>query len=200
MTPDTTTDGKVFGKGRPRDGAIDVAVLAAARELLVELGYARLTVSAVAERAGTTKTAIYRRWSGKQDLVHDATFSGMTVLSASTGHVADDLEVMVNRAREVFNSPVTRAALPGLVTDMAADPELHRRVLEGFASVFAAFRDRLVAAVDTGEVRAGTDPDRVVEIMGGAAMLRALLLPTLELDKDWGAGILAVIEHGALAD
>ena len=129
-----------------------------------------------------------------------ATFSGMTVLSASTGHVADDLEVMVNRAREVFNSPVTRAALPGLVTDMAADPELHRRVLEGFASVFAAFRERLVAAVDKGEVRAGTDPDRVVEMMGGAAMLRALLLPDVELDNDWGAGILAILEHGVLVD
>ena len=83
---------------------------------------------------------------------------------------------------------------------MAADPELHRRVIEGFASVFAAFRDRLVAAVDTGEVRAGTDPDRVVEMMGGAAMLRALLLPDVELDNDWGAGLLAVLEYGVLVD
>ncbi|GAB34898.1 TetR/AcrR family transcriptional regulator [Gordonia otitidis] len=200
MESDVTTVGKVFGKGRPRDGAIDVAVLAAARELLVELGYARLTVAAVADRAGTTKTALYRRWSGKQDLVHDATFADMTALSAPTGHTDDDLVVMVARVRELFNSPVTRAALPGLVTDMAADPEVHRRVIAGFAGVFAAFRERLVAAVADGEVRAGTDPDRVIEMMGGAAMLRALLFPGEPLDEEWGSEILAVLEHGTLAD
>ena len=40
----------------------------------------------------------------------------------------------------------------------------------------------------------------VVEMMGGAAMLRALLLPDVELDNDWGAGILAILEHGVLVD
>ena len=31
-------------------------------------------MAAVAERAGTTKTALYRRWSSKAELVHEAAF------------------------------------------------------------------------------------------------------------------------------
>ena len=56
------------GSGRPRDGRIDAAVIAATRELLLETGYPGLTLSAVAVRAGTTTAAIYRRWSGKTQL------------------------------------------------------------------------------------------------------------------------------------
>src|SRR3954462_10703730 len=60
--------------GRPRDRRIDRAVLAATADLLVDVGYADLTVAAVAERARTTKPAIYRRWRSKAHLVHEAAF------------------------------------------------------------------------------------------------------------------------------
>ena len=40
----------------------------------MEIGYSNLTMAAVAERAGTTKTALYRRWSSKAELVHEAAF------------------------------------------------------------------------------------------------------------------------------
>ncbi|MEZ5265703.1 MAG: helix-turn-helix domain-containing protein [Acidimicrobiales bacterium] len=56
------------GPGRPRDRTIDDAVLAAARELLAAVGYEALSMSAVAEAAGTTRQALYRRWSSKADL------------------------------------------------------------------------------------------------------------------------------------
>ena len=45
--------------GRPRDPRIDEAVLRAAADLVVEVGYADLTIAAIAERAGTSKPAIY---------------------------------------------------------------------------------------------------------------------------------------------
>ncbi|WP_141631619.1 helix-turn-helix domain-containing protein, partial [Mycobacterium avium] len=48
--------------GRPRDPRIDAAVLRATVELLAETGYPGLLVSAIAQRAGTSKPAIYRRW------------------------------------------------------------------------------------------------------------------------------------------
>ena len=58
------------GAGRPRDPRIDAAILAATAELLVTIGYSNLSLAAVAERAGTTKSALYRRWSSKAELVH----------------------------------------------------------------------------------------------------------------------------------
>ena len=53
----TPTTGPRRG-GRPRDRSLADAVRAAAAELLVERGYRRVTMEALAERAGTTKTAI----------------------------------------------------------------------------------------------------------------------------------------------
>ena len=58
MKAGPTAVDKGSGAGRPRDPRIDAAILAAAAELLVEIGYANLTMAAVAERAGTTKTAL----------------------------------------------------------------------------------------------------------------------------------------------
>ena len=60
--------------GRPRQSHIDVAALDATRDLLVELGYSRTTVQRIAERAGVSLTAIYRRWPSKLELVTDAVF------------------------------------------------------------------------------------------------------------------------------
>jgi AcrR family transcriptional regulator len=185
--------------GRPRDARIDSAVLAAAAEMLVDVGYRKLTMAAIAERAGTTKTALYRRWSGKAELVHDVAFSRMTRLPPSSGEVADDIRTLVDSARELFASPVTRAALPGLISDMAADPELAVRVHAGFAEVFGALRERLVVAVERGEVHPDVDPDRLIEAVGGAAMLHALLLVDGQrFDATWAAQLSALVVHGVV--
>ncbi|WP_376707719.1 helix-turn-helix domain-containing protein [Nocardioides alcanivorans] len=71
----------VAPSGRPRDRRIDTAVLEAAAELLVERGYARVTLGAIAQRAGTTTPAIYRRWPSKAHLVHEVAIpQGFTAL------------------------------------------------------------------------------------------------------------------------
>src|SRR5438552_16672378 len=61
-------------RGRPRDRAIDDAALRAARELLVEVGWDRLSMVAIAERAGVGRPALYRRWPSKTHLVFEAVF------------------------------------------------------------------------------------------------------------------------------
>src|SRR3954465_7660901 len=90
---------------RPGDPRIAAAILAATADLLVEIGYANLTMAAVAERAGTTKTALYRRWSGKAELIHEAAFpAAPTALSAPEGDIGGDVVAMVAAARDVFTS------------------------------------------------------------------------------------------------
>ncbi|MGC4935235.1 TetR/AcrR family transcriptional regulator [Gordonia sp. DT30] len=184
--------------GRPRDGGIDTAVIGAVRALLVEAGYAGVTVASVAQRAGTTKTAIYRRWESKPHLIHDATFGRFTTLVPQTGPLAADLAQMVDEVCEVFGSPVTRAALPGLIADMAADPVVHQRVLDGFANVFGGVAQRLEAARTRGEIRDGVDPAILIEMLGGAAILHTLTYG--RLDDGWGARILALLEAAVVGD
>lgn len=54
--------------GRARDQQIDVRVLAAAKRHLARHGYDAMSVAAVAQEAGTTRQALYRRWPTKAEL------------------------------------------------------------------------------------------------------------------------------------
>ncbi len=155
MKADPTTVDKTPSAGRPRDSRIDAAILRATADLLVQIGYSNLTMAAVAERAGTTKTALYRRWSSKAELVHEAAFpTAPTALVTPEGSIASDVHAMVEAARDVFTSPLVRAALPGLIADMAADAELNTRVMRRFAGLFDAVRARLASAVEGGRMHA----------------------------------------------
>jgi len=197
MKADPSSIDKVGAAGRPRDPRIDAAILRATAELLVEIGYANLTLAAVAERAGTSKTALYRRWSSKAELVHEAAFpAAPTALVAPAGDIAADVRAMLAAARDVFTSPVVRAALPGLIADMSADAALNARVMARFTGLFALVRDRLIDAVHCREVHPDIDPDRLIEVIGGATMLRLLLRPDEDLDDGWVEQTAAIIVHG----
>lgn len=67
-----TTEERTAAVGRPRDAAIDAAVLEATLRLLARDGFTGLSLAAVAVEAGTTRPAIYRRWPDKETLVVDA--------------------------------------------------------------------------------------------------------------------------------
>ncbi|ORW41783.1 hypothetical protein AWB90_21200 [Mycobacterium paraense] len=66
------------GKGRGASRA--AAILDATLQLLGEVGYDQLTIDAVAARARSSKTTIYRRWPDKSSLVCAA------LISASVRH------------------------------------------------------------------------------------------------------------------
>jgi len=173
--------------GRPRDPRIDRAVLAATAALVTKVGYADLTVAAIAAQAGTTKPAIYRRWPSKAHLVHEAVFpSGEPTSLPQTGSVADDVREMLRRTAAVWSEPAARAALPGLMGEIAADPTLHAALLERFAEgVWGALHARLVEATARGEVRAGVDPAALIETIAGATLMALLIRAGDHLDDDW---------------
>jgi AcrR family transcriptional regulator len=53
-----------------------VELFGVVRELLLEVGYERLTLDAVAARARTSKATLYRQWGGKSGLVMAALSQG----------------------------------------------------------------------------------------------------------------------------
>lgn len=172
--------------GRPRDPRIDAAVLRATVELLAESGYPGLLVSAIAERAGTSKPAIYRRWPSKAHLVHEAVFPiGAGTAIPDTGSTADGLREMVRRTMVFLTTPSARAALPGLIGEMAADPSLHSALLERFAGVIGGgLADWLAAAAARGEVRPEVTAAELAETIAGITLVALLTRPT-ELDDAW---------------
>lgn len=200
MKADRTPVDKPSAAGRPRDPRIDAAILRATTDLLVEIGYSNLTMASVADRAGTTKTALYRRWSSKAELVHEAAFpAAPSAIEAPPGDFRADVRAMIAAARDVFTSPVVRAALPGLLADMTADAELNTRVMDRFTDVFSAVRTRLDDALRRGDAQQGIDPQRLIEVIGGATMLRLLLWPDKELDDEWVDQTTAIVAHGVIA-
>lgn len=197
MKPGPSLDDKTTPAGRPRDPRIDAAILRATADLLVEIGYSNLTMAAVAERACTTKTALYRRWSSKAELVHEAAFpAAPTAIENPPGDIGADVRAMVAATRDVFTSPVVRAALPGLIADMATDADLNVRIMDRFTGVFSAVRTRVADAVRRGAANPDVDPDRLVEVIGGATLLRMLLSPGRPLGDDWVEQTTAIIAHG----
>jgi AcrR family transcriptional regulator len=186
--------------GRPRDKRIDGAVLRATVELLGETGYADLSVDAIARRAGTSKPAIYRRWPGKAHLVHEAVFPiGDTTELPDTGSLAGDVREMVRRTVAVLTTPAARAALPGLVGEMAADLTLHAALLERFGEILSrGLSERLENAVARGEARPDVTAADLVEAIAGITLL-ALLTRSEALDDAWERRTAALITRGITA-
>lgn len=58
--------------GRPRDPHIQQAILQAAADLVLEVGFKSLSMDAIAARANVGRMSIYRRWPNKAAIVMDA--------------------------------------------------------------------------------------------------------------------------------
>ncbi|MGE2834691.1 TetR-like C-terminal domain-containing protein [Mycobacterium sp. SMC-4] len=179
MTADQRADGKA--PGRPRDSRIDAAIIAATRELIMQTGYSALSLSAIAAHAGTTTAAIYRRWSGKVHLVHEAVLPDETIpIPEDTGDIRDDIRALVATTRAMFDRPEVRVALPGLIADTVADPELHRTMITRLAGNLADFETRF------GQQRRGGDAlPMLAEVVAGSAIFRILLRSDAALDDAW---------------
>lgn len=157
-------------RGRPRDPRSHEAIIGATAELVVEVGYAATSIGAVAARAGVGKDTIYRRWSGKPELVFEAVFTTTDdTPPPDTGTLVGDLTVLLQGLIDEFRAPAAAAALPGLLADFAADPALQARIRGDF---LAPSKERLLVvferAVRRGEIAAQTPVDLVLDTLAGA--------------------------------
>jgi AcrR family transcriptional regulator len=163
--------------GRPRDRKVDHAIADATRELLAERGYAKLTVDAVAARAGVGKAAIYRRFATKQEMIFAAAVHDMEEQPPpDSGSLQGDLAAIC----ETIASQLTAAppdVLHGLLADIHGDTSLGAR----FAGTFIV-RERMVIdtvldrAVARGELTARPDAGLVHALLLGPIFYWILIL------------------------
>jgi len=165
-------------QGRPRDPAINDAILNAARQLLTEVGYPRLTMEGVAARAGVQKPTLYLRYPTKPALVFAAAFGKTAAIAdPETGSLVDDLTIAYQWLIDELTAPEARAALPGLMADMATDPDgaqLVRSLV--IAPEYGRVRDRLERAIHHGEIRADADLELAIDALIGTALVRSAIL------------------------
>jgi AcrR family transcriptional regulator len=152
-------------RGRPFDASRDVALRDAALELLAEIGYDRLTTDSVAARAHASKTTIYRRWSGKAELIVDALNcrKGSPAVP-DTGTLQGDL-LAIARSATSTDSQFDAQLMLGLITALARDAELRQVFRERLIDPLrAGIRQVFEQAMARGEVAKDRNLDLLVSL------------------------------------
>ena len=156
------------------------AILAAARELLAELGFRKLTIEAVAARAGVGKQTIYRWWPSKGAVVFDAMLAEIArpdgdLSLPDTGSLAADLRLVIRATVAELADPAFDVPGRALTIEIQSDPELAREYRERLLGPnLAAMRERLRSAQAAGQVAEGADLDVGVELVFGPIYYRWL--------------------------
>ncbi|WP_408896264.1 TetR/AcrR family transcriptional regulator [Nocardioides sp. R1-1] len=172
---------------RPRvEGDREQEILDAALAVLVEVGYDRLTMDAVAAQAKASKATLYRKWEGKAALVIDALMSEKTPLQAppDTGSLREDLLSMFCGTGGLTDRHQT-SLLGSVVTAIGRDPQFAAAFRERFiAPKVAVGREVYERARQRGELREDLDLDILTAALPGIVLHRMFLLgeqPTPDL-------------------
>lgn len=146
-------------RGRPRDEAIDAAILDATIEELIAHGFSALSMEAVASRAGVAKTTLYRRWSSTKELAIAAmcTFQ-QRVAPPPEGSVRDQLVHLVDGMRRTWNDPRYAAIMRRITGDAVTNPEAYKQGRDRIIAPHLRMLDAtLRRGVDEGVIRSDVD-------------------------------------------
>lgn len=141
--------------GRRRGKVLEEAIRDAVVELVIELGTTGVTMEAVAERAGTSKPVLYRRWPDRAALLRETLvpLAKDAIPEADTGSYRDDMLAVLRGWSEFFSSP-QGAIATAIVGAMPHDPELATAFRDGvIAWRKEAMAEMLSRAIARGEVR-----------------------------------------------
>jgi AcrR family transcriptional regulator len=167
-------------RSRPRvEGDREDQILAAALQLMCDVGYDRLTMDAVATAAHASKATLYRRWTTKADLVVDAVSRAKACPEPSrcdTGSLRGDLLTMATGAGGLTDE-VPMGVMAGLVTALHREPDLARAFQERFIGPRSALsREVFVRARARGEVRDDADLDLLTELLPAVVIHHVFVL------------------------
>ncbi len=163
-------------RGRPRSAEAQAAILAAARAILLADGLGRLTIEAVAARAGVGKPTIYRNWKNAQELAMAAFLAepagedGTSPFGSARRRLHDQLEALITQFATVRGRQIT-------LTLASADQD---------SELGKAFRNRIIlksreegraiiaAGIASGEFAPPRDIEALLDMIYGPVFYRLL--------------------------
>ena len=163
--------------GPRRDEAARVAVLHAADDLLVEHGFAALSVEAIARRAGVAKQTIYRWWPSKVEILLDTLIEDsakhlpVPVEEPTVAAVRDYLRAFAHFLTQNPAGKVLLALLAQAQHDPATARRLHERYLDPRR---AQESDMIRSAVAAGRLAPPLGAEATVDALIGTLVYRAL--------------------------
>ncbi|MEM9487835.1 MAG: TetR/AcrR family transcriptional regulator [Myxococcota bacterium] len=173
-TPKTERAGR-RGAGRPRSEQSRRAILNATLALLESDGYRKLTVEAIAARAGVGKQTIYRWWRRKADVVLEAwtDAAAKRIPEPDTGELAGDLALFVGETcrRAEQSAPL----LCALMAEAQLDEDFSDRFGHAFIAVRRAVVRRILErGVQRGELAEQADLELLIDLVYGPMWYRLL--------------------------
>ncbi|MFI5960047.1 TetR-like C-terminal domain-containing protein [Cryptosporangium sp. NPDC051539] len=157
-----------------RTARVRAAVLRAAEDALIGVGFAGLDLADVARRAVVGKTTVYRRWGTVPALVADllTEMASSSVGRADTGSLAGDLRANAALVQGTLaddrQGRLFRAILAAALTDEGTAAALRQ-----FYEVrVAEWAPCVEAAVRRGELPADTDPGEVIRAVSAPLYYR----------------------------
>jgi AcrR family transcriptional regulator len=192
---------------RPAAGAavlqedVTAAIRLAVFAELAERGFAALSMESVARRAGVGKTALYRRWSNKQQMIGELVSEVATqeLDMPDTGTLREDVSGFLRAMAEVLADPVVGAIVPDLLGEANRNPDLAETLLR---TVRDPRRQRAAAVIhrgiERGELSPTIDVELALDLLAGPLYWRTAIirspLSTSQLDQLCEA-VLAALTH-----
>jgi AcrR family transcriptional regulator len=126
--------------GRPRSDAARMAVLHAVDDMLVDEGYAAMTMKGIAARAGVGKQTVYRWWTSKAEILLEAvTLDAATELAIDPAPTsAEDLDDFLTSVIGFLTASQAGAAYRALVGEAQHDAKVAALIERSDALVLAA--------------------------------------------------------------
>jgi AcrR family transcriptional regulator len=165
------------GPGRKRSEESRLAILAAAWELVGELGFGALTIEGISARSGTGKQTVYRWWPSKADVLLDAlaTQADLHIPIPDDGSYTADLLGFLTASYQLGRDPRVVHVLRVLMAQAQIDDDFGDRFRESF---LRRRRDALAVVVDRararGDLPANPPPDLVADVIFGVIWYRVL--------------------------
>ncbi|MNW44562.1 Bacterial regulatory protein, tetR family [compost metagenome] len=109
---------------RRRGTELEAAIIQAAWDELMEVGFHSLTIEGVAARAQTSKPVIYRRWPNREELVLAAIVHHLPAVSEElpdTGNLRSDLLLVLNQLNDMLHQ-IGRKTIHGLMSVLSDIP------------------------------------------------------------------------------
>lgn len=169
MTTDQTEQTAAYAavRHRRRGAELEDALLTAAWEELAEVGFAKLTMESVADRAKTGIAVLYRRWTDKSDLVLNAIRHYSSTHKPDipdTGNLRDDLVALltnINAARMEF-ATLIGATFAGLHDSVGLTPDDVRLNIRGVGG--RSYDEVFQRAHDRGEIDLAGMPQDILDL------------------------------------
>jgi AcrR family transcriptional regulator len=145
------------GASRRRGAALDDALLTAAWDEVIAVGYAKFTMAGAAARAGAARSVLYRPWPNRATLVHAAMRHHLGSLDDNvpdTGDLRTDMLLVLRDGRGKFLE-VGPEILHGLMSEatdlppelMEVSPRAVTAILTRAADRGQARRDRITRRI-----------------------------------------------------